>query len=84
MRLMKRHALFNSHDNDLRAIAYESVKSNCRIDEYIAANDTVSNAKKAQNVECVKGASQHIIDLKCQGQFFKAISKMITKSNIAI
>jgi hypothetical protein len=84
MRLVKRHALINSHDNDLRVIAYESAKSNCRIDEYIAANDTVSNAKKALKVEYVKGASQHIIDLQCQGQSFKAISKMIPKSNIAI
>ena len=36
MRLIKRHALINSPDDDLRSIAFATVKSHCRIDEYIA------------------------------------------------
>ena len=84
MHLIKRHALINSHDDDLISIAYVTVNSNCRIDEYIAANNTVDTAKKSLKSDYVKTAAQHILNLQLQGQSFKEIHRMITKPNISI
>jgi hypothetical protein len=46
MRLIKRHALWNSPETELKLIASNSAGSNCQIDEYIAINKDVKGAKK--------------------------------------
>jgi Reverse transcriptase (RNA-dependent DNA polymerase)/zinc-binding in reverse transcriptase len=84
MRLIKRHALWTSPDKELRLIASDTVQANCKVDEYIAANADVSKAKKAQKESAVQEASQHLINLQCQGAAFKEVHASICKSNISV
>jgi hypothetical protein len=83
MRLIKRHALWNSPDNELRFIASDTAQANCRIDEYIAKNKDISKAKNLKTGH-VQKASQHITHLACQGAAFRKIQNIIPKANIGL
>lgn len=79
MRLVKRHALWSSSETDVRNLASASAQTNCKIDEYIAANKGLSNAKKSLKSDYEKKASQHLFNLQCQGPSFKVINENISK-----
>ena len=84
MRLIKRHALWRSPDLELRSIASDSALANCAIDEHIAASKDVCSAKKALKNEFIEKASQHVLNLECQGPAFKVITDAIKKPKIGL
>ena len=85
MRLIKRCALCRSSDNELRHIVSDSALTNCRLDEIIAKNTNVTNAKKSLKAQHVLNASQHLINLKYQGLSLKEIHNTnIFKANISV